>query len=62
MRKDYKINSHNSTVYGYPGRDYDWSKFDWNRIEWNMAELGRRFNLSRQAIRKILSEASDGIL
>ena len=30
MRKDYKINSHNSTVYGYPGRDYDCSKFDWN--------------------------------
>lgn len=29
MFKDYKICSKNSTVCGYPGRDYDWSKFDW---------------------------------
>jgi len=28
--KDYKINKHNSTVCGYAGRLYDWSKFDWN--------------------------------
>ncbi len=31
MIKDYKINSHNLTVCGYPGRDFDWSKFDWNQ-------------------------------
>jgi hypothetical protein len=31
MRKDYKINQHNSTVCGYPGRDFDWAKFDWNQ-------------------------------
>jgi hypothetical protein len=29
--KDYKINSRNSTVCGYVGRNYDWSKFDWNQ-------------------------------
>lgn len=29
--KLYKINSHNSTVCGYPGRDFDWSKFDWEQ-------------------------------
>lgn len=28
--KDYKINKHNSTVCGYLGRDFDWTKFDWN--------------------------------
>ena len=28
MRK-YKINKRNSTVCGYPGRDFDWTKFDW---------------------------------
>ena len=26
---EYKVSSHNSTVCGYPGRDFDWSKFDW---------------------------------
>lgn len=30
MFKDYKVCSKNSTVCGYPGRDYDWSKFSWN--------------------------------
>lgn len=30
MIKDYKISKHNSTVCGYPGRDYDWSKFCWD--------------------------------
>jgi len=30
MRKDYKINQHNSTVCGYPGRDFDWAKFCWD--------------------------------
>ncbi len=29
MIKRYKINQRNSTVCGYPGRDFDWSKFDW---------------------------------
>lgn len=27
--KDYKVNQRNSTVLGYPGRYFDWSKFDW---------------------------------
>ena len=30
MKKRYKIDKHNSTVCGYPGRDFDWSKFDWD--------------------------------
>lgn len=29
MRKDYEITNHNSTVRGYPGRDFDWGKFHW---------------------------------
>jgi len=29
MKREYKINSRNSTVLGYPGRDFDWSEFDW---------------------------------
>jgi len=29
MIREYKIDSHNSTVCGYPGREFDWSKFDW---------------------------------
>jgi len=33
MKKDYKINEHNSTVNGSPGRDYDWFKFDWEQKE-----------------------------
>ena len=33
MIKDYKINSRNSTVLGYPGREFDWTKFDWNQKE-----------------------------
>jgi hypothetical protein len=28
--KEYKVNKHNSTVCGYPGRNYDWSKFDFD--------------------------------
>jgi len=31
MIKEYKVNPHNSTVLGYPGKDFDWSKFDWDR-------------------------------
>lgn len=30
MIKRYKLNKHNSTVCGYPGRNYDWSKFCWD--------------------------------
>lgn len=29
MIKEYKINKSNSTVCGYPGRNFDWEKFDW---------------------------------
>jgi len=29
MILEYKISKHNSTVCGYPGRDFDWTKFDW---------------------------------
>ena len=29
MKREYKVAKHNSTVCGYPGRDFDWSKFDW---------------------------------
>jgi len=32
MKLEYKISSHNSTVCGYPGRDFDWSKFDWKGL------------------------------
>lgn len=31
MIKEYKVNKHNSTVCGYHGREFDWSKFDWNQ-------------------------------
>lgn len=33
MKKYYEINSHNSTVLGYPGREFDWSKFCWDGSE-----------------------------
>jgi len=29
MKKYQIITKHNSTVCGYPGRDFDWDKFDW---------------------------------
>lgn len=29
MVKHYIVAKHTSTVCGYPGRDFDWSKFDW---------------------------------
>lgn len=29
MKQYYKVAKHNSTVCGYPGRDFDWNKFDW---------------------------------
>jgi len=31
MKKYYEINKHNSTVCGYPGRNFDWSLFCWDR-------------------------------
>jgi hypothetical protein len=33
MIKRYPINKHNSTVCGYPGRNFDWSKFCWDGSE-----------------------------
>jgi len=30
MIKRYPVNQHNSTVCGYPGRDFDWTKFCWD--------------------------------
>ena len=33
MIKEYKISKHNSTVCGYPGRDFDWSNFCWDGSE-----------------------------
>ena len=30
MIKRYPVNKRNSTVLGYPGRDFDWSKFCWD--------------------------------
>jgi len=32
MKKLYKINKHNSTVCGLPGRDFDWTLFDWDSL------------------------------
>jgi hypothetical protein len=46
--KDYKINSHNSTVCGFPGRDFDWSKFDWE---------GKTI-LNRELLKEIVTERS----
>ena len=28
--RDYKVSKHNSTVCGYAGREFDWSKFCWD--------------------------------
>jgi len=33
MVKEYKVAKHNSTVCGYPGRDFDWDKFCWDGSE-----------------------------
>ncbi len=33
MKRRYRINRHNSTACGYPGRDFDWSKFCWDGSE-----------------------------
>ena len=30
MKRGYKVSKHNSTVCGYPGRNFDWGKFDWD--------------------------------
>ena len=29
MKREYKVNKRNSTVCGYPGRNFDWTRFDW---------------------------------
>ena len=33
MKKYYKTSKHNSTVCGYPGRNFDWNKFCWDGSE-----------------------------
>ena len=33
MKREYKVSKRNSTVCGYPGRDFDWSKFCWDGSE-----------------------------
>lgn len=42
MLKEYKISKHNSTVCGYPGRDFDWSKFCWDGNEFYLDSCGRK--------------------
>lgn len=38
--KDYKVCSKNSTVCGYPGRSFDWSKFCWDGSQvWNLDKI-----------------------
>lgn len=32
MKREYKISKRNSTVCGYPGRDFDWGKFYWDGL------------------------------
>ena len=44
---EYKINSHNSTVCGYPGRNYDWSKFDWNQQTVHNDKLAEMFSRNK---------------
>ena len=39
MIRRYKVSSHNSTVLGYPGRNFDWSLFCWDGSEWNKAKF-----------------------
>lgn len=45
MIKDYKVNSRNSTVCGYPGRDFDWSKFCWDGNEFYNKNLKMKAEL-----------------
>ena len=33
VKKEYKIAKHNSTVCGYPGRNFDWTRFCWDGSE-----------------------------
>ncbi len=45
--RDYKIASRNSTVCGYPGRNYDWSKFCWDGSEVEKELASAKNNKSR---------------
>jgi len=48
MIKEYKVNPHNSTVLGYPGKDLIGPKFDWEQKTTHSESLMRM--LSRQGI------------
>ena len=51
MITEYKINKHNSTVCGYPGREFDWFKFDWNsQTEHNFGDM--RYSATSEFIPK----------
>ena len=39
-KREYKIGPRNSTVSGYPGRGYDWSKFCWDGSEIYLDDCG----------------------
>lgn len=42
MNKEYKISKRNSTVCGYPGRNFDWSRFCWDGSEIYTDDCKRR--------------------
>ena len=42
MIREYKINKHNSTICGYPGRGFDWSKFCWDGSEIYIDDCGHK--------------------
>jgi len=38
--RKYKVSKHNSTVCGYPGRNYDWNLFDWEqKTEYDFSDM-----------------------
>lgn len=49
MIKRYPITAKNSTVCGYPGRQFDWSKFDWKGETLAPRELARGITTERRA-------------
>ena len=49
LMKEYPVNKHNSTVLGYPGRDFDWSKFCWDGSAVYVDEIGRGITSERHA-------------
>ncbi len=59
MKKLYKIDKHNSTVCGYPGRDFDWSKFCWDGSEIHVDELTRGITIERKSL---LPWVDDGLI